>query len=54
MRYSPSGWKSSRTMPLAPAGMSHACCQPSTLAVSSVRPSKVATQPGLAFSGTKR
>jgi hypothetical protein len=29
VRYCPSGAKSSSTVPPLPAGMSHACCQPS-------------------------
>ena len=46
------GAKSRRTVPAAPAGSTHACCQPSTVRAVSRRPSRVAVQPALTFCGT--
>src|SRR5207248_11774399 len=51
-RYEESGVNASDTTPPAPAGTIHACCQPSTRVRASSRPSQVATQPAVAFSGT--
>lgn len=52
--YCSPGVKTSSTRPAAPAGTNHACFHPSRRVGSSRTPSRVARQPGLAFSGTTR